>query len=189
MVELNLDWYEKKELDVWYRGESGMWYKKFGSSNPTEVLNYLRGRLNKENEMEVLKEVARLKKECNELGITAQDLCSMVHVKKQLISSWVYRSKDNPAYKPRQSVLLQMNEKLEELRRSKRGEGKATTLPAQTIAPDFDDDDLEPAINQALNRRPSACQVLTEIITDKVRGMSLVQLAMLIGHIEGMNGK
>lgn len=133
--------------------------------------------------MNVANEVARLRRECSELGITGVDLCKAVGVKAQLISSWITRSKGDAKYQPRASVLKRMNEKLAALRKTKT-EQAGLKQPYIKPPPQFDDE--TPIVLP--NHKPSACEILTGIIQEKLRGMTLVQLAQVIGFIEG-NGK
>lgn len=155
--------------------------------------------------IDVAKEVARIKKECGEVGITPTELCRSIGVKAGLVTSWGWRAGQDPNFRPRGSVFEAMNEELKRLRRQKDEEALAQMRQNKDVVPKhlqnpgpkievietkppagtYDDPDLRGA---TYLRPLNACDALTSIIKEKIKGMTLVQLAMLLSHIEG-NGK
>lgn len=149
--------------------------------------------------MDVLKEVKRIKNECHEVEITPTELCRMIGVKPGLIGSWKARAVDLK-YQPRASIVAKVNAKLKELRAAKdskdlQGMRETKARPVLQVVdevkaasqPYIFDDREKAALEKTL--QPTGHQVLKQIILDRLCTMSLVQLALLLAHMEQGNGK
>ncbi len=151
------------------------------------------------HKQQVEREVAFIQRAAKELNMSVNDLCGLAGLKQGLVSQWLSRLKHGQITRIRASTLLAIHNKVAELRREKRANGAAekavVEVKVEPKAPPamvcLTEDDLP---KDFTNTTPAAKvtsghQALAGIIREKLNGMSLVQLALLLAHIEGGNGK
>lgn len=152
---------------------------------------------------ETTRMIAKYEAEAKRLGVPLGDIAGRAGYKRTLIRQWQWRLKTHglPTWF-RGPILYRLNKAVQEIERERSGKpveqkvaeivleaveaGKLKPQPApapvmQAIyAADFDDKATTPA-----PKATSGCQALQQIVIDKVRGMTLVQLAQLLAFIEG----